>query len=191
MDSSRPPPHFCLGIYWPDDYTDYLVHMHEPFEVFRLEVDQEGAIVFWVAPESHFETMLDEQFDAFVREAKQYLGMEELVELGTARPVELRVTSVPFPPVLMMSNRHEQFHAIVGLGDEPFTALLSADESEPLIADVAIGFPSESVSIVTELSEFAEAYYNEFYDRQDALEKMTEQQKRRERRGGEHGFSRN
>jgi hypothetical protein len=188
---SLPPPRFGLGIYWPDDYTDYLVHLHEPFEVIRLEVNPEGPIVFWVAPESPFEGMRDEPFEAFMREAKQYLGLEELVELGTTRTVELKVTAVPFPPVLMVSNRHENFHAIAGLGEEPFTALLSADESEPLIAEVAVGFHSDSVSIVSELSEFAEAYYNEYYDRQEMLEKMTEQQKRRERRGGEPGFSRN
>lgn len=186
-----PPPRFALGIYWPDDYTDYLVHLDDPFEVIRLELDREGPMVFWVAPESPIESMLEESFDAFVREARQFLGVEGVVELGTTRQVELRVTSVPFPPVLMVGNGHENFHAIVGLGQEPFTALLSSDESEPLIAEVAVGFESDSVSIVSELSEFAEAYYNEYYDRQDVLEKNTEKQQRRERRGGDHGFSRN
>lgn len=187
-------PRFGLGIYWPDDYSDYLVHFHEPFEVFRLELDHEGPMIFWVAPESPYESMSDEAFETFVRAARKYLGIEELVELGTTRQVELRVTEVPFPPVLMVSNRGESFHAVVGLGEEPFAALIGADENEPLITDLTMGFESDSPSIQTELSDFAEAYYNEFYDRQDILDKKNQEQQRggpRERRGGEPGYSRN
>jgi hypothetical protein len=136
--------------------------------------------------------MPDEQFEEFVRAARKYLGIEELAELGTNRQVELRVTEVPFPPLLMVSNRSEKFHAIVGLGEEPFTATISADESEPLIASVELGFESEAPGITNELGEFAEAYYNEFYDRQDVLDKKNEKQGGgKERRGGEHGYSRN
>jgi hypothetical protein len=193
MDVPR-APRFGLGIYWPDDYTDYLVHFHEPFEVFRLELDQEGPMIFWVAPGSPYEAMTDDEFEIFVRAARKFLGIEELVELGTARQVELRVTEVPYPAVLMVSNRGEQFHAVVGLGEEPFTAHIGSDESEPLVTDLSLGFESESPGIRSELSEFAEAYYNEFYDRQDVLEKKNQEQQRggtRERRGGETGFSRN
>lgn len=193
MDIPR-APRFGLGIYWPDDYTDYLVHFHEPFEVFRLELDQDGPMIFWVAPGSSYESMSDEDFEVFVRAARKYLGIEELVELGTARQVELRVTQVPFPAVLMTSNRGENFHAVVGLGEEPFTAYIGADENDPLVTDLFIGFETDSPSINTELNEFAEAYYNEFYDRQDLLDKKNREQQRglpRERRGGEPGFSRN
>jgi len=193
MDTPR-APRLGLGIYWPDDYTDYLVHFHEPFEVFRIELDREGPMIFWVAPESPFESMADEDFEEFVRAARKHLGMEELVELGTNRQVELRVTEVPFPPLLMVSNRHEHFHAVVGLGDEPFTAHVGADESEPLITEIELGFESQSPGITNELNDFAEAYYNEFYDRQDALDKKNKEQgpqPGRERRGGEHGYSRN
>jgi hypothetical protein len=193
MDAPR-APRFGFGIYWPDDYTDYLVHFHEPFEVFRLELDQEGPMIFWVPPGSPFESMPDEDFETFVRAARKYLGVEELVELGTTRQVELRVTEVPFPAVLMVSNRSENFHAVVGLGEEPFTAHIGTDENDPLVTDLALGFASDSPSINTELSEFSEAYYNEFYDRQDILDKKNREQQRggsRERRGGEHGFSRN
>lgn len=192
MDTPR-APRFGLGIYWPDDYTDYLVHFHEPFEVFRVELDREGPMLFWVAPESPFESMSDEQFEAFVREARKHLGVEELVELGTTRQVELRVTEVPFPPLLMVSNRQEHFHAVIGLGDEPFTAYVSADENEPLITDIELGFESESPGITNELNDFAESYYNEFYDRQDALDKKNKAQGQTgpQRRGGEHGYSRN
>ena len=61
MDTPR-APRFGLGIYWPDDYTDYLVHFGEPFEVFRLELDRDpkGPMVFWIAPDSPFETMPEE-----------------------------------------------------------------------------------------------------------------------------------
>lgn len=190
MDTPR-APRFGLGIYWPDDYTDYLVHFHEPFEVFRLELDREGPLLFWVAPDSPFESMPDEQFEEFARAARKHLGLEELVELGTKRQVELRVTDVPFPPVLMVSNRTEHFHAVVGLGEEMFTAFVSEAESEPLIAEVELGFESQSPGITNELSDFAEAYYNEFYDRQEGLEKKNEKEGGRERRGGEHGFSHN
>jgi hypothetical protein len=191
MDTTR-APRFGLGIYWPDDYTDFLVHFHEPFEIFRLELDREGPMIFWVAPESPFESMPDIEFEAFVREARKHLGVEELVELGTNRQVELRVTEVPFPPVLMVSNRQEHFHAVVGLGEEPFTAHIGSDETEPLITEVELGFESESPGITNELTDFAEAYYNEFYDRQDVLDKKAKEQGQpgRERRG-DHGFSRN
>jgi len=192
MDNPR-APRFGMGIYWPDDYTDYLVHFHEPFEVFRVELDREGPMIFWVAPESPFESMPDEVFEAFVRDARKHLGVEEMVELGTSRQVELRVTEVPFPPLLMVSNRHANFHAIIGLGDEPFTAHVGADESDALITDVELGFESQSPGIANELSDFAESYYNEFYDRQDILDKKSKEQglPGRERRGGEHGYSRN
>lgn len=190
MDTPR-APRFCLGIYWPDDYTDYLVHFHEPFEVFRLELDREGPIVFWVPPDSPFENMPAEAIDEFARAARMHLGMAELVELGTTREIELRISVVPFPPLLMVSNREDKFHAIVGLGDEPFTAFLAAEETEPLISDVTLGFTSQMPEVANELSDFAEAYYTEFYDRQDWLDKKNEQQKGRERRSGEHGFSRN
>ena len=151
-------------------------------------------MIFWVTPGSTYESMSDEDFENFVRAARKFLGMEELVELGTARQVELRVTEVPLPAVLMVSNRGENFHAVVGLGSEPFAACIGADENEPLVTDLVIGFDTDSPSINTELSEFAEAYYNEFYDRQDLLDKKNRDQQRggpRERRGGEHGFSRN
>lgn len=179
MDTSR-APRFGLGIYWPDDYTDFLVHFHEPFEVFRLELDRdpEGPIIFWVAPDSPFETMLEESFEDFVRAARKHLGLEELVPLGTQRPIELRITEVPFPPLMMVSNRTENFFAIVGLGEEPFTAYIGADETEPLVTEIEAGFPSESPTIMTELTSFAESYYNEFYDRQDVLDKKNEQQMR-------------
>jgi hypothetical protein len=198
MDNPR-VPRFGLGIYWPDDYTDYLVHFHEPFEVFRLELDREGPMIFWVAPDSPYETMSDETFETFARAARRHLGIEEIVELGTSRQVDLRVTEVPFPPILMVSNREEKFHAIVGLGAEPFTAVLSADEAEPLIADVDLHFESQSPGIGNELSEYAESFYNEFYDRQDFLDKKGDPQQPgqggtggRERRGGDHDrFSRN
>ncbi|HEX9783058.1 MAG TPA: hypothetical protein VGA56_10080 [Opitutaceae bacterium] len=198
MDTPR-APRFGLGIYWPDDYTDYLVHYHEPFEVFRLELDcdPEGPIILWVAPDSPFESMGEEQFEALARSARKFLGLEELIPLGSTRQIELRVTAVPFPPIMMTSNRSEKFYAIVGLGEEPFTAYISSDESEPLIAEIEIGFPSDSPSVATELTEYAESFYNEFYDRQDVLDKKSEQQQRhhmglpRERPGGEQGFSRN
>jgi hypothetical protein len=191
MDNTR-VPRLGLGIFWPDDYTDYLVHFHEPFEVFRLELDREGPMIFWVAPESPFETMADADFEEFARAARKHLGVEEMVELGTNRQVDLRVTEGPFPPVLMVSNRPEKFHAVVGLGSEPFTAVLSSDESEPLIADFELGFESHAPEAVNELSDYAEAYYNEFYDRQDLLDKKNEEQGGKERRGGDHhGFSRN
>ncbi len=192
METPR-APRFGLGIYWPDDYTDYLVHFHEPFEVFRIELDREGPMIFWVAPESPFESMPDEEFEAFVREARKHLGVEELIELGTGRQVELRVTEVPFPPLLMVSNRQEHFHAVVGLGDEPFTAHVSSDENEPLITEIELGFESESPGISNELNDFAEAYYNEFYDRQDVLDKKNKAQGQTSphRRGGDHGYSRN
>jgi hypothetical protein len=190
MDMPR-APRFGLGIYWPDDATDYLVHFHEPFEVFRLELDREGPLVFWVAPDSPFETMAESDFEQFVRAARKHLGMEELVELGTNRQVELRVTAVPFPPLLMVSNRHEHFHAVVGLGDEPFTAYVGNDDTEPLVTDVELGFTSESPGITNELSEYAEAYYNEFYDRQDVLDKKATGEGGREKRSGDHGFSSN
>lgn len=191
MDTPR-APQFGLGIYWPDDYTDYLVHFHEPFEVFRLELDREGPMIFWIAPDSPYESMSDEKFEEFVRAARKHLGVEELVELGTNRQVELRVTEVPFPPLLMVSNRAEKFHAIVGLGEEPFTAYIAADESEPLISSVELGFESEAPGLTNELGEYAETYYNEFYDRQDVLDKKNEKQGGgKERRGGEHGYSRN
>lgn len=190
MDTPR-APQFGLGIYWPDDYTDYLVHFHEPFEVFRMELDREGPMIFWVAPESPFESMPDEEFEEFVRAARRHLGVEEMVELGTNRQVELRVSEVPFPPILMVSNRQEHFHAVVGLGDEPFTAHVGTDESESLITEIELGFESQSPGITNELNDFAEAYYNEFYDRQDVLDKKNKEQGGRERRGGEHGYSRN
>lgn len=190
MDTPQ-APRFGLGIFWPDDYTDYLVHFAEPFEVFRLELDREGPMIFWVAPDSPYESMAEEEFETFVRAARKLLGVEELVELGTTRQVELRVTEVPFPPVLMVSNRGEHFHAIVGLGEEPFTAHIGTDENEPLVTHVELGFESESPGITNELSEFAETYYNEFYDRQDVLDKKNEKQGGKERRGGEHGYSRN
>ena len=44
------PQKFGLGAYWPDDFTDYLVHFHDPFAVFRIEADREGPILFWGSP---------------------------------------------------------------------------------------------------------------------------------------------
>ncbi len=41
---AKEPQKFGLGAYWPDDYTDYLVHFHDPFAVFRIEADREGPI---------------------------------------------------------------------------------------------------------------------------------------------------
>ena len=192
MDTPR-APRLGLGLYWPDDYTDYLVHFHEPFEIFRLELDHgpDEPMIFWVAPNSPFETMRDDVFEEFARAARKYLGTEELVELGTTRRVELRVTEVPFPPLLMVSNRAEKFHAILGLGAEPFTAHVGNDESEPLITDIELGFETESPMISTELAGYCEAYYHEFYDRQDVLEKMNKEQRLGPRRAGDHGFSRN
>jgi hypothetical protein len=190
MDTPR-APQFGLGIFWPDDYTDYLVHFHEPFEVFRLELDREGPMVFWVAPESPYESMTDAQFEEFARAARRYLGMEELVELGTSRQVELRVTGVPFPPLLMTSNRSANFHAIIGLGAEPFTAYLSSDENEPLVSHLELGFESQQPGLTNELSEHVETYYNEFYDRQDFLDEKNKKAGGKERRPGDHGFSRN
>ncbi len=200
MDTPR-APRFGLGIYWPDDFTDYLVHYHEPFEVFRLETDRDaaGPMIFWTPPDSPFESMGEEQFEAFVRSARQFLGLEELIPLGSNRQVELRTTEVPFPPILMTSNRAEKFYAIVGLGEEPFTAYISADESEALISDIEIGFPTDSPTIATELGDYAETFYNEFYDRQDVLDKKNEQQQRHHPGlpreplggGGDQGFSRN
>ncbi len=198
MDTPR-APRFGLGIYWPDDYTDYLVHFEEPFEVFRLELDRDpaGPMIFWIPPDSPYESMADEQFDAFVRDARKYLGLEELVPLGTTREVELRVSEVPFPPILMVSNREAKFWAVVGLGAEPFTAFISSDENEPLIANLELGFETDSLTIGAELGDFAEAFYDEFYDRHDVLEKKNEQQGRhlpgnpRERPDPDGGFSRN
>jgi hypothetical protein len=190
MDNTR-VPRFGLGIFWPDDYTDYLVHFHEPFEVFRLELDRDGPMIFWVAPESPFETMPNEAFEEFARAARKHLGIEELVELGTSRQVDLRVTQVPFPPLLMVSNRGGAFHAIVGFGEEPFTAVIGSDESEPLIADMELGFEPHAPEAAGELSEYAEAYYDEFYDRQDALDKKNGGPGGKERRGDPPGFSRN
>ncbi|BET65571.1 hypothetical protein ASA1KI_04890 [Opitutales bacterium ASA1] len=182
MDKPR-ASRFGLGIYWPDDYTDYLVHFHEPFEVFRIELDRdsEGPILFWVAPDSPFELMGDEAFETFARAARKFLGLSELIPLGSNRQIELRTTEVPFPPILMTSNRSDKFYAIVGLGDEPFTAYISADENDPLISDIEIGFSTESPSIATELGDYAESFYNEFYDRQDALDKNSEHQQQQQR----------
>lgn len=193
MDDTPRAPRFGLGVYWPDDYTDYLVHFDEPFEIFRLELDRgpNEAIIFWVAPNSHLERISDQDFDLFAREARKYLGQEELVELGTQRRVELRVTEVPFPPVMMASNRHEKFHAIVGLGAEPFTAYVGNDESEALITDIALGFESQSPMLGSDLVEFCEAYYHEFYDRQELLEKRNKEKRGFERRATDLGFSRN
>ena len=193
MEASR-TPRFGLGISWPDDYTDYLVHFEEPFEVFRLELDQQGAMIFWVRSGSLFESMAEADFDGFVRAARKHLGVEQLVELGTMRPVELRVSEVPFPAVLMVSNRGEDFHAVVGFGDEPFVAVIGDDESEPLVAELTLGFDSDSPSVRTDLEGFVEAYYNEFYDRQDVLDKKNREPKGggfRGRRGGETGYSLN
>ena len=142
-----------------------------------------------------FFTEMWERFSYYGMRALLVLFLvEELVELGTNRQVELRVTEVPFPPLLMVSSRSEHFHAVVGLGDEPFTAHVSSDENDPLITDIELGFESETPGITNELNDFAEAYYNEFYDRQDVLDKKNREQQRgatRERRGGDHGFSRN
>jgi len=192
MDSPR-APRFGLGVYWPDDYTDYLVHFHEPTEIFRLEVDggPDEPIVLWAAPDSPYETIPDADFDAFARAVRRYLGEEELVELGTQRRIELRITEVPFPPLLMVSNRAEKFHAIVGLGEEPFTAYLNNDASDPLIDEVVLGFESDSPLITQELADFCENYYHEFYDRQELLEKRNKEKRSLERRGTDLPFSRN
>jgi hypothetical protein len=174
---------FGLGVYWPDDYTDYLVHFHEPFAVFRIEADREGPILLWCMGGGDLAGFSDQEFSRFLGEAEAFLALEGVIHLGADRHAEFRESRAPFPPCLVVSNRSNTFSAIVGLGERPFTATFNPDESGPLFLDFDVGFDGATDALIGEISRSAELFYEEFYDRQIFLENLEKTRKRRQLKG--------
>ena len=96
---------FGLGVYWPDDYTDYLVHFHDPFAVFRLETDREGPVLLWGMGNGDLTGFSDLELSRFLGEVESFLTLEGIGNLGTGRHAEYRESRAPFPPCLVVSNR--------------------------------------------------------------------------------------
>ena len=174
---------FGLGVYWPDDYTDYLVHFREPFAVFRLEVDREGPILLWGMGNGDLAGFSDLEISRFLGEVESFLTLEGIGSLGTGRHAEYRESRAPFPPCLVVSNRSSPFSAVVGLGERPFSATFNPDESGPLFLNLDVWFEGATDSMIEEIGRSAEMFYEEFYDRQIFLENQEKTRKRRQLRG--------
>lgn len=174
---------FGLGVYWPDDYTDYLVHFHDPFAVFRLETDREGPVLLWGMGRGGLAGLSDKETSRFLGEVETFLALEGVGNLGTGRHAEYRESRVPFPPSLVVSNRSNLSSAVVGLGERPFAAYFNPDESGPLFLDLDVWFDGANDSIIAEISRSAEIYYEEFYDRQIFLEAREKTRKHRQLKG--------
>lgn len=170
----KKPEKFGLGAYWPDDYTDYLVHFHDPFAVFRIEVDREGPILFWGSLSDGLAGLGDQEFSRLLAAAELFLALEGVGGLGGERHAEFRESHIPFPPCLVVRNRSSSFSAVVGLGEKPFAAYFNPDETGPLFLDFDVWFEGATESVIEEIGRSAESYYEEFYDRQIFLD---EQQK--------------
>ena len=112
--AAKKPQKFGLGAYWPDDYTDYLVHFHDPFIVFRIEADRNGPILLWGSPSDGLADLGDPEFSRLLEAAELFLALEGVGELGGERHAEYRESYVPFPPCLVVSNRSNAFSAVVG-----------------------------------------------------------------------------
>lgn len=174
---------FGLGVYWPDDYTDYLVHFHDPFAVFRLETDREGAILLWGMGHGDLAGLSDQEISRFLGKVETFLTLEGIGNLGTGRHAEYRESRAPFPPCLVVSNRSSAFSAVVGLGERPFAAYFNPDESGPLFLDYDVWFDGATDAMIAEIGRSAEVFYEEFYDRQIFLETREKTRKRRQIQG--------
>jgi hypothetical protein len=173
------PQKFGLGAYWPDDFTDYLVHFHDPFAVFRVEADREGPILFWGSPSDGLADLGDQEFSRLLEAAELFLALEGVGGLGGERHAQYRESRIPFPPCLVVRNRSNAFSAVVGLGEEPFAAYFNPDETGPLFVDFDVWFEGATESLIEEIGRSAESYYEEFYDRQIFLDEREEEKKKR------------
>ena len=189
--ASKEPQKFGLGVYWPDDYTEYLVHFHEPFAVFRIEADREGPILLWGMGGSLPVDFSDQELSRFLEAAETFLSLEGIGELGTGRHAEYRESQVPFPPCLVVSNRSSVFSAVVGLGERPFAAYFNPDDSQSLFADFDVWFEGATGSMIEEIGRSAEIFYEEFYDRQVYLEEQEKKRKGNTFKGDPDLHSRN
>jgi len=189
--SEKQPQKFGLGAYWPDDYTDYLVHFHDPFAVFRIESDREGPILFWGSPSDGLGDLDDHAFSRLLAAAEVFLALEGVGGLGGKRHAEYRESRIPFPPCLVVSNRSIPFSAVVGLGDRSFAAYVNPDESGPLFLDFDVWFEGATESLIEEMGRSAESYYEEFYDRQIFLDQQEKERKGKGFRGDPEMHSRN
>jgi len=182
---------FGVGAYWPDDYTDYLVHFHDPFAVFRIEADRTGPILLWGSPSAGLAKFDDHELSRLLEAAELFLALEGLGELSGERHAEYRESQIPFPPCLVVSNRSSAFSAVVGLGEKPFAAYFNPDESGPLFLDFEFWFDGATESLVEKIERSAETYYEEFYERQIFLDEQEKEKKGRGFRGDPGMHSKN
>ena len=176
---AKKPQKFGLGAYWPDDYTDYLVHFHDPFAVFRIEADREGPILFWGSLSDGLAGLDDHRFSRLLAAAERFLALEGVGGLSGERHAQYRESRVPFPPCLVVSNSSNAFSAVVGLGEKPFAAYFNLDETGPLFLDFDVWFDGATDSMIEEIGRSAESYYEEFYDRQVFLDEQEKEKKGR------------
>ncbi len=181
--STHKPVKFGLGVYWPDDYTDYLVHFRDPFAVFRIEADRTGPVLLWGMGGADLSGLSDQETSRFLGEVESFLALEGIGDLGTGRHAEYRESGAPFPPCLVVSNRSSSFSAVVGLGARPFAAIFSPDEKGPLFLDFDVWFEGATESQIEEIGRSAETFYEEFYERQIFLENQEKTRNRRQLRG--------
>jgi hypothetical protein len=189
--AGKEPQKFGLGAYWPDDYTDYVVHFQDPFVVFRIESDRNGPLLLWGSPSDGLASLDDHEFSHLLEAAETFLALEGVGELSGERHAEYRESHVPFPPCLVVSNRSNAFSAVVGLGEKPFAAYFNPDETGPLFIDIDFWFEEKTESLIEQIGRSAESYYEEFYERQMFLDAQENEKKGRGFRGDPGMHSKN